>query len=490
MKILPSAVAAIVVAAAVVGVTTPAPAQTSTAAPSDFNGDGYSDLVIPTQPRLGDLGTVTVMYGSPQGPDPALTQILTEEDIDPRASGRLAVDIAKPWGDFDGDGFDDALVVFAHALFAVFGSADGLDPTTVFSIGMPPGFTNVVVAVGDVHGDGHDDILVGDDTDDGIAQLAIFSGNTDGIRTDEVTVVRETGAPTAIGRASSIDIGDVNGDGAADIVVGRHDTTVGSVQLAGVVDVLLQDSGRFVYDDAQRFSQAGAVRGSPEFKDRFGATVAVDDFDGDGFDDVAVAVPWEDLRGVTSAGAANVLYGSATGLTTDRNQIWHQGRGVRGKIEPIDRIGSRAGVVAGDFNADGHADLFIDATLEDVGTRRNAGGANLIYGSPDGLTSAGDQFWSQRGDRAGGDIPGSPERSDMFGWSIVALDINGDGFDDAVFSVHLEDLAGVRNAGAFNVVYGGPDGLTGDGAQLWSRLNDGSGLPLTEREQYSAPRGS
>ena len=298
------------------------------------------------------------------------------------------------------------------------------------------------------------------------------------------------GAPSEIGVASSVAIGDVNGDGHADIVVGRRDSVVRGVQLAGAIDVLLGNGGTFDYATVERFSQAGAVRGAPQFKDRFGDTVAVDDFDGDGYDDVAITVPWEDLRGVTSAGAANVLYGSPDGVTTQGNQIWHQGRGVRGKIERIDRIGSRGAVVTGDFNADGFADLLIDATLEDVGSRRNAGGANLIYGSSAGLTTVGDQFWSQRGDQTGGDIPGSPERSDLFGWSIVALDLNGDGFDDAVFSVHLEDLAGVRNAGAFNVIYGGPDGLSGQGSQIWSRLNDGSGLPLTEGEQYSAPKGS
>ncbi|MEM7284715.1 MAG: FG-GAP-like repeat-containing protein [Actinomycetota bacterium] len=490
MRTLLTIATALAFAASVVATAPPVPAQPATPAPSDFNGDGYSDIATPTQPQLSQQATITVMYGGPGGPDPSLTQVIVEDDIAPAAPGELAVAIDKPWGDFDGDGFDDLLVAKRRRLFAVFGTGEGLDPSTWSQISMPPGFTNWTIAVGDVDGDGYDDLVVGDDTDDDVGQLVIFSGTPDGIRTDEAAGAIETGASQGVGPASSIDIGDVNGDGQADIVVGRRDSTVAGVELAGVVDVLLGDGGSFDYDAVQRFSQAGPVRGAPQFKDRFGASVAVDDFDGDGFDDVAVAVPWEDLAGVTSAGAANVLYGSADGITTDGNQIWHQGRGVRGKIERIDRIGSRAGVVTGDFDADGRADLIIDATLEDVGTRRNAGGANLIYGSADGLTAFGDQFWSQRGDRTGGDIPGSPQASDLFGWSIVALDVNGDGFDDAVFSVHLEDLAGVRNAGAFNVVYGGPDGLTGEGAQLWSRLNDGSGLPLARGEQYSAPRGS
>ena len=48
------------------------------------------------------------------------------------------------------------------------------------------------------------------------------------------------------------------------------------------------------------------------------------DFNGDGFDDLALGVPGEDIRGLIDAGAVNVIYGSATGLTAIGNQLWHQ----------------------------------------------------------------------------------------------------------------------------------------------------------------------
>ena len=52
------------------------------------------------------------------------------------------------------------------------------------------------------------------------------------------------------------------------------------------------------------------------------------DFNGDGFDDLAIGVPWEDVGGVENAGAVNVLYGSSGGLQVDSpdDQFWHQDR--------------------------------------------------------------------------------------------------------------------------------------------------------------------
>ncbi|MDH3959019.1 MAG: integrin alpha, partial [Actinomycetota bacterium] len=64
------------------------------------------------------------------------------------------------------------------------------------------------------------------------------------------------------------------------------------------------------------------------------------DFDGDGYADLAVGVPGEDLRGKLNAGAVQVLYGSASGPTA-HDQLWHQGRkGVKGAVEAGDFFGS------------------------------------------------------------------------------------------------------------------------------------------------------
>lgn len=53
------------------------------------------------------------------------------------------------------------------------------------------------------------------------------------------------------------------------------------------------------------------------------------------------------------------------------------------------------GQVKPDFSGDGYADLAIGGPYENVGGASDAGAVNVIYGSADGLTLRGNQFWSQ-----------------------------------------------------------------------------------------------
>ncbi len=82
------------------------------------------------------------------------------------------------------------------------------------------------------------------------------------------------------------------------------------------------------------------VLGGAEAGDVFGDSLACGDFDGDGFDDLAVGAPGEDIGGIKDAGAVNVFYGSASRLTADGDQLWHQGLvQVSGKAEAGDAFG-------------------------------------------------------------------------------------------------------------------------------------------------------
>src|SRR5690242_20376564 len=55
------------------------------------------------------------------------------------------------------------------------------------------------------------------------------------------------------------------------------------------------------------------------------------DFNGDGFDDLAVGLPSESVDGIIQAGAVDVIYGSRSGLTATGNQFWHEDQpGVNG----------------------------------------------------------------------------------------------------------------------------------------------------------------
>ncbi len=64
------------------------------------------------------------------------------------------------------------------------------------------------------------------------------------------------------------------------------------------------------------------------------------DFNGDGYHDLAIGAPNEDIGSATDAGAVNVLYGGPTGLGTAGNQIWTQDSpGIHGTAEAYDWFG-------------------------------------------------------------------------------------------------------------------------------------------------------
>lgn len=202
------------------------------------------------------------------------------------------------------------------------------------------------------------------------------------------------------------------------------------------------------------------------------------DFNGDGFDDLAVAAPNEDVDGAANAGAVHVIYGSAGGLRVFGNQRWTQNSpGVPEVAEDFDRFGSS--LAWGDFNGDGFSDLAIGAPLEDVqiagDTIPDAGCVIILYGSSGGLTSAGAQLFSQNSIA----IIGTAQIGDQFGWSLAAGDFNGDGRDDLAIGIIGEDLFNnnivAPDAGAVAVLYGSATGLSGFGNQLWTQ--DSFGVP-------------
>lgn len=210
------------------------------------------------------------------------------------------------------------------------------------------------------------------------------------------------------------------------------------------------------------------------------------DFNGDGYADLAIGVPYENLGTMEGAGAVNVLYGSAEGLTAAGDQLWSQdSTGVKGVAHGAryDSRGESFGkeLASGDFDADGFADLAIGVPQDRVGASAvRAGGVNVLYGSAEGLSGAGDQLWSQ------GNLPGTPGDFDWFGAGLAAADLNGDEYADLAIGANDDDDAEPAGTGTVTVLYGGPDGLQASDADVLTGLTVGIVEPRSIGETIAA----
>lgn len=260
--------------------------------------------------------------------------------------------------------------------------------------------------------------------------------------------------------------GDFNGDGFDDIVVGVpresivNDNNPQIIQ-GGAVNIVYGSAGAITPRDSQIFYQDYLeIEGGSEAYDWFGFSVTSGDFNGDGFDDIAVGVPGESIGSIDNAGLVNIIYGSSDGLTNEGDQVFFQDSpGIEGGSEANDLFGSS--VSAGDFNGDGYSDLVIGVPGEAIGSIDNAGSVNIIYGSINGLTSAGDQSFYQNF----GSIEGGSEANDLFGSSVSTGDFNNDGYSDLIVGVPGEAIGSIDNAGSVNIIYGSNGGLTDSGNQ-------------------------
>ena len=119
--------------------------------------------------------------------------------------------------------------------------------------------------------------------------------------------------------------GDFNGDGHFDLAIGIPYEDIGTVVNAGGVNVLYGSSNGLSTAATQFWDQnKPGIEGIAETGDFYGDVLTSGDFNGDGYTDLAIGIPWEDIGTVENAGGVNVLYGSSSGLSAAGNQYWDQ----------------------------------------------------------------------------------------------------------------------------------------------------------------------
>ena len=184
--------------------------------------------------------------------------------------------------------------------------------------------------------------------------------------------------------------------------------------------------------------------------DYFGRAVAVGDFDGDGYADLAIGAPGEDvstgpITTVINAGVVIVLYGTSSGLASAGAQTWRQGAsGLLGTPEEGDFFGWA--LAAGDFNGDGHDDLAVGAPLHDYSNQTDSGEIQVLYGSGSGLVATGNDSWPTFYFSSGNATSGFKT-----GHSLATGDFNGDGYADLAAGVP----GGSDDGGTGSLITGG-----------------------------------
>ena len=266
---------------------------------------------------------------------------------------------------------------------------------------------------------------------------------------------------------------DFNGDGYDDLAVGAPGDTISGQAAAGSVTVLYGSPSGLVTTGANFWHQAVAgVKGDAETDDGFGEALAWGNFNGDGYDDLAIGVPGEDVDGVANAGIVHILYGSASGLTASGDQLLRlDDPGMAGDLHAGDAYGTV--LVAGNFNGvagAGYDDLAVGMPWADVDGHSDAGRIHVMYGSATGLSTAGNVMWDQAEAGAGQLV----ESGDYFGAALAIGRFNSDSYSDLAVGVHGEDIGGITQAGMVQVLYGSGSGLDPSSAEIWHQ--DVSGI--------------
>jgi serine/threonine protein kinase len=385
----------------------------------DVNGDGYDDLLVSDidyTSHLDSQGEVRLYMGSAQG----LSETPAWRDTGHFEGGLFGHNFASA-GDVNHDGYADVLVQergyrdgkrVCSAVSLYLGSPHGLEMRPAW-VHLGPGdgtyFGDGLAGIGDVNGDGYDDVAIGETLakhqfeEEGA--VYVFLGGPHGLATEPQIVLYGGSTKAQLGW-SVRRVGDVDRDGYADLLVGVAYWT-GKERECGAAR--LYRGGPHGISATPMWSTEG-----DEEREWLGQEASgIGDVDGDGYPDFIVGGHGWSSWGMINRGVIELWRGGPRGPRHDPDARF-EGRSSASGLGGFARW-------AGDFDGDGYADLVLTSPMYSPSPdRRRAGLIEILRGGPHGIRRA--PAWVRVGTHG----------DDLLGYSMAFPDVNGDGRPDLV----------------------------------------------------------
>lgn len=457
----------------------------------DVNGDTKGDLIMgayyANRNNRTYSGSAYVKFGGSGIPTGNIS-LATGANYDIRYDGEAIghhLGYKTLSGDLNNDGLPDLIIssywdasndVYEGTVYVIFGS-DNMGSGTI-DLNTPANYNIKYhgtasdylreIAVGDVNGDGIDDLIMGATYDDygGTDRGSVYVKFGDAsITTGDIDLsvggtynIRYDGAYNSGYLGQSLAVGDVNGDGYNDIAMSAPYGDYNSRTDSGAVYVVFGGpaiaTGNRDFTTISNFNIRYDGKAVSDYLGYGGGSLVIGDINGDGIGDLFMGCMYADLT-LTNCGAVYGIYGSRSISTGIKDLTSSSNYDVCFEGPLASNYLGYGGLAIGDVNADGYTDLFFPMSYADNNGRSDSGSIFVLFGSNAKRTGAINMGTSTNYDirydgAAGSDYLGH------YQWNSSG-DVNGDGIDDVILQVYYDDYSGRTDCGGIYVIYGSPN---------------------------------